>query len=147
MAKFVLSHYEASSGKNKKSIIQGARYYIDHFSTAKQGVHCKTTQETKQHIRLILQLNIPSKQIIVMRVQSRKSKFSLAEEQKQVAHKIGLPESSVSVFDAGASKTYLNGYYRVQILNAKANKSGILRASTGFRFAMYMIKIMEGLDN
>ena len=147
MADSILIHFEASRRKKNLQIIQGSRYFIENFSAAKGAVRCKANQNLKEHLRFLQLLEISPQQIRVSRVQSRSSKLSPSEEQQQLALKLGLPESSIIVFDHTKAPTYKKGFYQIQVMNSQPDISGVMKANYGFRFAMYLVVIMAGLGD
>lgn len=147
MADDVLSSFNASRGRTRDCIMQGARYFVAHFSAAKGKVLCKKDIDAKKYIRFLLLLNIPPLQIRVIRTQPKKTRLTPENELKFLAHKLALPEASVTVLSPGASETYLTGCYHIQVKSAQICPKGRHNSIYGFRFAMYMITIMAGLDD
>jgi hypothetical protein len=66
--------------------------------------------------------------------------------QDRLAVLFGLPESSVTVRSLYPAEYSRAGAYCVQVKNSKVDKNGKLNGNYGFRFAMYMIAIITGLE-
>jgi hypothetical protein len=147
MADSILTHYEASRGKKRQKLIQGAWYFCKHFTAVKSAVRCQVTTEVKEHLRFLQLLQIPPQQIHISRVQSRSAKRSPSDEKQQLALKFGLPESSFLVRNHTVAATYKKGYFQIQVMNSQPDPRGAIKANYGFRFAMYLIAIMAGLDS
>lgn len=146
IADIVLTSFEASRGRKKQGIIQGVRDFIACFSVGEGGVSCPTHQKIKKQIYFLTSLNIPLRQIHVVRVEPKTAKLSPSTVQKSLALRFGLPESSVTVRGLYVHEYSRSGYNLVQVKNANANKNGKFKGNYGFRFAMYMIAIMAGLE-
>lgn len=142
----ILAAFEKSSGRKKQGIVQGVREFIACFSVGEGGVSCSTHQKIKKQIQFATSLNIPPQQIHVVRVEPKTAKLSPLTVQKNLALRFGLPESSVTVRGLYVHEYSRTGYNLVQVKNAHADKNGKLKGNYGFRFAMYMIAIMAGLE-
>lgn len=146
IAECILATFEKSSGRKKQGIIQGVRDFITCFSVGEGGVSCSTHQNIKKQIQFLTSLNIPPQQIHIVRVEPKTAKLSLPTVQKNLALRIGLPESSVTVRGLYVHEYSRTGYNLVQVKNTHADKNGKLKGNYGVRFAMYMIAIMAGLE-
>jgi integrase len=146
IAECILATFEKSRGRKKQGIIQGVRDFIASFSVGEGGVSCPTHQKIKKQIHFLTSLNIPPQQIHVVRVEPKTAKLSPLKVQKNLALRFGLPESSVTVRGLYVHEYSRAGYNLVQVKNAHTNTNGIFKGNYGFRFAMYMIAIMAGLE-
>ena len=144
MADAVLACFEASRGQVRVKIIEGARYFIGHFTAAKGAVRCQTIKEVKKNLKYLLLLKIQPRQIQVSYVQARRSRLPPTDKQKKLADEFNLPATSIVILDSSKAETYLNGFYQVKIVNSRQDSSGRIKANYGFRFAMYLIVIMAG---
>lgn len=145
MAEPILTHYEASRGKKRQKIIQGALYFCKHFTAAKSAVRCQAIIDVKEYLSFLQLLQILPQHIHISRVQSRSAKRFPSDEKQQLALKFGLPESSITVLDHTVAATYKKGFFKIQVMNSKPDPHGAMKANYGFRFAMYLIAIMAGL--
>ena len=146
IAVMVLTGFESSSGRNKQSIIKGARDFISCYSVGEGGVSCFKFQDIKKRISFITSLNIPLNQIHLLRVLPKTTTLLPESVLKKLACRIGLPETSVTVRNLDVHEYSKIGYYIVKVKGTRTNKNGILNGNYGFRFAMYMIAIMAGLE-
>ncbi len=146
IAECILATFEKCRGIKKQGIIHGVRDFIANFSVGEGGLSCPTHQKIKKQIHFLTSLNIPLQQIHVVRVEPKTAKLSPSTVQKKLALRTGLPESSITVRNLYAHEYSRTGYNLVQVKNAKIDKNGKLNSNYGFRFAMYMIAIMAGLE-
>ena len=144
IANIILNDYEASSGSVKEDLIKGVRSFIANFSVSETGIPCLTYGEATEWIRFLIFLKVPLSQIHVVSSQPGISQIEHTVVQKKLAVIFGLPESSVSIRSFHVhSKT---GNSIIQVRNSHADKNGKLNGNYGFRFAMYLIAIIEGLE-
>jgi hypothetical protein len=146
IAECILATFEKSRGRKKQGIIQGVRDFIACFSVGEGGVSCSTHQKIKKQIHFLTSLNIPPQQIHVVRVEPKTAKLSPLTVQKNLALRFGLPESSITVRSLYVHEYSRTGYNLIQVKNAHATTNGKFKGNYGFRFAMYMIAIMAGLE-
>lgn len=146
IAEMVLTEFESSSGRKKQAIIKGARDFISCYSVGEGGVSCFKFQDIKKRIGFLTSLNIPLNQIHLLRVLPKKTTLLPATVLKKLACRIGLPETSVTVRNLEVHEYSQIGYYIVKVKGTHPNKYGTLNGNYGFRFAMYMIAIMAGLE-
>jgi integrase len=146
IAEIVLNVFETRGGRKKQDIIMGVRDYIACFSVGESGVPCQTHGNVKKWIRFLSSLNVPLQQIHVVRIQPRTAKIEPETVGKKLAVNYGLPESSITVRRLYPAEYSRGGAYCVQVKNSKVDKNGKLNGNYGFRFAMYMIAIITGLE-
>ena len=146
LAQIILNCFEKSRGKKKLDIIRGVRRYISNYSVSEGGINCNTPKEVKDYASFMKSLNIPPEQIHVTRIRPRTSRLTPEVEQKRLAIRVGLPTPSISVRSLYAQEYSRTGYYVIQVKNARVDIRAKLMANYGFRFAMYMIAIVEGLE-
>lgn len=147
MSGIILSCFETSRGRKKQDIIDGTRHFVANYSVGEGGVLCKTPREIRKQVRFLLSLNIPCQQIHIIRIQPRTSRLTPAAEQKLLAHKIQIPESSITVRALYAHEYARAGAFLVQVRNSQPDKRDKIKSNYGFRFAMYMIAIIAGLSD
>lgn len=146
IAEIVLTEFEKSSGRRKQSVIQGVREFVALYYIRDGGISCVKYQKLKKMVLFLTFLNVPLDQIHVLRVQPKSSKLAFAAVQKKLARSLGLLESSVVVCNQHIKKYSRSGYYILRVKNAHKDENGKLNGNYGFRYAMYMIAIMVGLE-
>jgi integrase len=146
IADIVLTSFASSRGRKKTAIIESVREFISTYSVIDGGFSCLTPRLVKKQIQFITSLNVPINQVLVHKIQPKSSKISIAAEQNKLAGILGVPKSSVAVRGLYNGETSRTGIYYVQVKNAHVDGGCKLKANYGFRYAMYMIAIMEGLE-
>jgi len=146
IAAIVLNVFETSSGRVKQDIIKGVRDFVACFSVGESGVPCQTYGSVNKWVRFMTSLNVPLQQIHVVRIQPKTARLEPASVQIKLAVRFGLPESSVTVRSLYPVEYSRAGAYCVQVKNSKIDKNGKLNGNYGFKFAMYMIAIIVGLE-
>ena len=145
MASSILGLFEVSRGSVRGRIVEGARYFAHHFVANKASVRFQAMQELKRYLSFLRLIKLESEHLRITRLQARRTRLAPSVEQQRLAQKLKLTKSSIVVLEPETSVTYRNGYYLVQVTDNYGTSPA--QASYGFRFALYLIVIMAGLDD
>jgi integrase len=147
MAGNVLTAYDKFKGKKLQRLIRGVESFVLKFCVAGDGISFENRRDARDYIRFLNMLCIPLGQIRVKLTLVGNAKLDSPFKQKSLAKYFNLPEKGIDVRYVTKHGKSSAGGLTIQVMNLPTCHKGKVKASYGFRFAIYIIAIIHCVGN
>lgn len=148
MAMNVLNAFHNSKGSQRKKMCEGVVTFINTFFVTGNGVLCKKMADARKYLRFLKLLNIPQQQIHVILELPKTVRRSDTDELKILVSGLGVPPECIRVRDQYLGEEFRVRKLSINVLNTPVGPDDYkyqIKRSNGFRYAMYMLAIMNNL--
>lgn len=148
MAMNVLNAFHNAKGSQRKKMCEGVVTFINTFFVTGSGVLCKTMADARKYLRFLALLDIPQRQIRVLLELPKTVRRSAADELKILVSGLGVPPECIRVRDQYLGEEFRVRKLSINVLNTPVGPAEYkyqIKRSNGFRYAMYMLAIMNNL--
>jgi integrase len=145
MVEKVINLYESSSRGTRRTLDQGVKLFIKSFYVSGNGLKFSVDRDALKYVRFLKLLGIPQNRIRIECVLPRIAGLSHEEESKSLVNKLKLPAECIFVRDLLPREHSSAKELFVLVINPPIGPKETIKASYGFRFAIYMIGIIHSL--